>query len=36
MYGRGPADQPYLYDADGLDLLLGKPVDNQPDSPGRR
>jgi hypothetical protein len=33
MYGRGPADQPYLYDADGLRLLLGKPVDDQPDSP---
>src|SRR6266568_4009125 len=23
LYGRGPMDQPYLYDADGLNLLLG-------------
>lgn len=26
VYGRGPADQPYLYEADGLKLLLGRDV----------
>jgi hypothetical protein len=26
LYGRGPSDQPYLYDSDGLHLLLGEPV----------
>jgi hypothetical protein len=26
VYGRGPADQPYLYHEDGLHLRLGKPV----------
>jgi Animal haem peroxidase len=26
VYGRGPADQPYLYEQDGLRLALGDPV----------
>ncbi len=26
LYGRGPADQPYLYEKDGLRLRLGKPM----------
>jgi hypothetical protein len=28
LYGRGPGDQPYLYDANGAKLLLGVPLDN--------
>ncbi|HWH96578.1 MAG TPA: heme peroxidase family protein [Baekduia sp.] len=27
LYGRGPSDQPYLYDGDGLHLLTGQRVD---------
>jgi hypothetical protein len=27
VYGRGPADQPYLYEPDGLHLALGEPRD---------
>jgi hypothetical protein len=30
LYGRGPADQPYLYDADGVHLTLGNPVSGNP------
>src|SRR5450631_2250210 len=26
VYGRGPGDQPYIYDADGLSFLLGDPI----------
>jgi hypothetical protein len=26
IYGRGPGDQPYLYDADGLSFTLGNPI----------
>ena len=26
IYGRGPDDQPYMYDSDGKSFLLGKPV----------
>jgi hypothetical protein len=38
LYGRGPADQPYLYGADGVHLALGSPVSddqrfNGPDLP---
>ena len=29
MYGRGPDDQPYMYDAAGLKLILGKAPGNQ-------
>ena len=30
MYGRGPDDQPYLYDADGLHMLLGSAMTGNP------
>jgi hypothetical protein len=34
VYGRGPGDQPYLYDKDGLKFLLGEPLNNgAPDLP---
>src|SRR3984885_8277238 len=28
VYGRGPGDQPYMYDSDGLKFLLGTQLDN--------
>ena len=28
MYGRGPDDQPYMYDSTGTKFVLGKPLDN--------
>jgi hypothetical protein len=31
LYGRGPDDQPYLYEEDGIHMLLGKPLDNGKD-----
>jgi len=34
VYGRGPADQPYLYEADGLRLRLGDPVSANPSFAG--
>jgi Animal haem peroxidase len=34
LYGRGPADQPYLYDKDGLHMQLGKPMPGNPFDPG--
>jgi hypothetical protein len=30
VYGRGPADQPYLYQSDGVRMLLGRDVDGGP------
>jgi hypothetical protein len=36
VYGRGPDDQPYLYDGDGIHLLLGNPLTGNPDDPGTR
>ena len=34
VYGRGPGDQPYMYDSDGLKFLLGDKLDNgAPDLP---
>jgi Animal haem peroxidase len=30
LYGRGPADQPYLYEADGMHLAFGKDVSTEP------
>jgi hypothetical protein len=30
LYGRGPADQPYLYEPDGIRLLLGEPMSGNP------
>lgn len=34
VYGRGPDDQPYLYEADGLRMLLGRPLTGNPNDPG--
>lgn len=34
VYGRGPDDQPYLYDDDGIHLLLGTSLSGNPDDPG--
>lgn len=37
VYGRGPGDQPYLYDAAGRHFLLGEVLDNgEPDLPRNR
>jgi hypothetical protein len=33
LYGRGPDDQPYLYAADGVRMLLGAPLSGNPDDP---
>jgi hypothetical protein len=30
VYGRGPADQPYLYEEDGIRLMLGESVGDDP------
>ena len=34
LYGRGPDDQPYLYEEDGVHLLLGEPMPGNPFDPG--
>jgi hypothetical protein len=34
LYGRGPDDQPYLYDDDGFHLLLGERMSGEPFDPG--
>src|SRR3954453_12852770 len=34
VYGRGPDDQPYLYDDDGVHMLLGLPLTGNPDDAG--
>jgi hypothetical protein len=34
IYGRGPADQPYLYAADGVHLALGRSVSDNPEFSG--
>src|SRR5262249_34357192 len=36
MYGHGPADQPYMYAADGLHMLLGRPLTGSTFDPGAR
>ncbi len=36
VYGRGPDDQPYLYRADGVRMLLGRRVSGNPDDPSAR
>ena len=36
LYGRGPADQPYLYCADGKRMLLGKRMSGNPFDLGAR
>jgi hypothetical protein len=33
LYGRGPADQPYLYEKDGIRMLLGEPMSGNPFDP---
>ncbi len=33
VYGRGPDDQPYLYDDDGIKFLLGKKIGGNPEDP---
>ena len=34
LYGRGPDDQPYMYEKDGVHLLLGAPMPGNPFDPG--
>ena len=34
LYGRGPDDQPYMYDKDGVHLLPGPPMPGNPFDPG--
>jgi hypothetical protein len=36
LYGRGPDDQPYLYDPDGIRMLLGEPMSGNPFDPDAR
>jgi len=36
LYGRGPADQPYMYEPDGIHMLLGKRMSGNPYDPGSR
>jgi Animal haem peroxidase len=36
LYGRGPDDQPFLYGADGIRMLLGEPMSGNPYDPGAR
>src|SRR5438105_11088099 len=33
LYGRGPSDQPYLYQEDGLRMLLGRKLTGNPNDP---
>jgi hypothetical protein len=34
LYGRGPDDQPYLYESDGIRMRLGEPMSGNPFDPG--
>lgn len=36
LYGRGPDDQPYLYEDDGVRMLLGRPLTGNPHDPNTR
>src|SRR5437867_2237828 len=36
VYGGGPDDQPYLYQDDGVRMLLGRPLTGNPRDPGTR
>src|SRR5438874_6213351 len=36
VYGRGPDDQPYLYQIDGLHMLLGRRLSGNPHDPNTR
>jgi hypothetical protein len=33
LYGRGPDDQPYMYEKDGIHMLLGEPMSGDPFDP---
>ncbi len=34
LYGRGPDDQPYMYEEDGIHMLPGEPMSGDPFDPG--
>jgi hypothetical protein len=34
LYGRGPDDQPYMYEEDGIHMLPGEPLSGNPFDPG--
>jgi len=34
LYGRGPDDQDYMYEKDGIHMLLGEPMSGKPFDPG--
>lgn len=36
LYGRGPADQPYMYAEDGIHMLLGERLSGSPSDPDAR
>jgi hypothetical protein len=36
LYGRGPGDEPFLYDVDGMHLLLGEPLSGNQHDPRAR
>jgi heme peroxidase len=36
VYGRGPDDQPYLYEEDGVRMILGRPLTGNPSDPRAR
>ena len=36
IYGRGPDDAPFMYDADGMHLLLGRPLTGNPNDTNTR
>jgi len=36
LYGRGPSDQPYMYEPDGLKLALGNPLTGNANDPAAR
>jgi hypothetical protein len=36
LYGRGPDDQPYMYDPDGIHMLLGEAMSGNPFDPDAR
>jgi hypothetical protein len=36
LYGRGPDEQPYLYEPDQIHMALGKPMSGNPSDPGGR
>jgi Animal haem peroxidase len=36
LYGRGPDEQPYMYEPDGIRMALGEPMSGNPLDPGAR